>query len=60
MECHFPPLAQKDITLNSETAGTVAKTNSKKAGSQKGIYAVILGGPDLSTGKNAIDRTSRI
>ncbi|MEJ0080512.1 MAG: hypothetical protein WDM78_06045 [Puia sp.] len=47
----FPPFAQKDVTLNSETAGTVVKTNTKKAGSQKGIYAVVLGGPDWSSVK---------
>jgi len=47
----FPPFAKKDITLNSETAGNIAKTNTKKAGSQKGIYAVVLGGPDWSTVK---------
>jgi len=43
----FPPLVLKDVTLNSATAATVAKTN--KAVSSKGIYAVLLGGPDWST-----------
>ena len=45
----FPPLVLKDITLNSETAAAVAKTKINKAGSPKGIYAVLLGGPDFST-----------
>lgn len=47
----FPPLVLSNVDLNAETKGTVAKTDTKKAGSQKGIYAVVLGGPDWSAVK---------
>jgi Outer membrane protein beta-barrel domain len=45
----FPPLVLKDVTLNPETAKTSATAKINKPGSSKGIYAVLLGGPDLST-----------
>jgi hypothetical protein len=45
----FPPLVQKDVSLNSETAAIVAKTKTNKSDVSRGIYAVLLGGPDLST-----------
>jgi hypothetical protein len=45
----FPPLASNHVTLNSESAKMAAKTNTNKAGSQKGIYAVVVGGPDWSS-----------
>jgi hypothetical protein len=45
----FPPLVLKNVALNSETAATVAKTKTNKSGLSKGIYAVLLGGPDFST-----------
>ncbi|HEY4965738.1 MAG TPA: outer membrane beta-barrel protein [Puia sp.] len=44
----FPPLVLKDITLNAETSGTLAKTKTDNTHSPKGIYAVVLGGPDFS------------
>ena len=44
----FPSSVQKDITLNPETA---IAAKAQKVSSSKGIYAVLLGGPDWSTVK---------
>jgi hypothetical protein len=44
----FPPLVSKDVSLNNATTKTSAITKTNKTNTAKGIYAVVLGGPDMS------------
>jgi hypothetical protein len=45
----FPPQVGIDLSPNNKTAASLNKENQKKNNSSKGIYATIIGGPDLST-----------
>ncbi len=45
----IPPLTKSGTGLNEKTNGAVTKSTQDKAPVQKGIYAALIGGPDLST-----------
>ena len=45
----LPPLVATSTTLKTASNESSAKMKTEKTNSSKGIYAVLLGGPDLST-----------